>query len=767
MTPQERIEELRRELDRHNYKYYVENAPEISDFEFDTMMRELVDLEREYPQYADPNSPSVRVGSDLTSDFRTVRHRFPMLSLGNTYSLDELHEFIDRIEREVGAADLVCELKFDGTAISLTYEHGALVLAATRGDGVEGDDVTANVRTIRSVPLHLHGEGWPELFEIRGEVLMPYASFDRLNAEREAAGEPLLANPRNAAAGTLKQQASSVVAHRGLDCTLYQLAGDNLPFTNHWESLQQARTWGFKVSDAMRICHTRAEVDAFIDHWDTARRELPFPTDGVVIKVNDFALRRQLGFTAKAPKWAVAYKFKAEQALTRLTSVDFQVGRTGAITPVANLEPVLLAGTTVRRATLHNAEQMALLDIRPGDMVYVEKGGEIIPKITGVELSMRPADSRPFTYITECPVCHTPLVRYEGEAKHYCPNADGCRPQILGRIIHFIGRKAMDIEGLGEETVELLYDNALVRNVADLYDLRAEQLAPLPRLGERSAENIIRSIRRSTEVPFARVLFALGIRFVGETTAKYLAGHFGSLDAVMKASREELVEADEVGGRIADAIREYFADEENLRIIDRLRRAGVQLEARTRTLASNRLAGKSFVISGRFLNHSRDELKELIELHGGRNLSAVSANVDYIVAGEKMGPAKLKKAEKLGLKIISEEEFDAMLAEADSPEAVPEAGTEPEAGAEPETGAAPEAAEETPTETAQAASPTGAAPEAEPKPEAGAAPGAAEETPTETAQAASPTGAAPDAGPKPETDAKPGSDGAARQGELF
>ena len=740
MTPQERIEELRRELDRHNYKYYVENAPEISDFEFDTMMRELIDLEREYPQYADPNSPSVRVGSDLTSDFRTVRHRFPMLSLGNTYSLDELHEFIDRIEREVGAADLVCELKFDGTAISLTYEHGALVLAATRGDGVEGDDVTANVRTIRSVPLHLHGEGWPELFEIRGEVLMPYASFDRLNAEREAAGEPLLANPRNAAAGTLKQQASSVVAHRGLDCTLYQLAGDNLPFTNHWESLQQARTWGFKVSDAMRICHTRAEVDAFIDHWDTARRELPFPTDGVVIKVNDFALRRQLGFTAKAPKWAVAYKFKAEQALTRLTSVDFQVGRTGAITPVANLEPVLLAGTTVRRATLHNAEQMALLDIRPGDMVYVEKGGEIIPKITGVELSMRPADSRPFTYITECPVCHTPLVRYEGEAKHYCPNADGCRPQILGRIIHFIGRKAMDIEGLGEETVELLYDNALVRNVADLYDLRAEQLAPLPRLGERSAENIIRSIRRSTEVPFARVLFALGIRFVGETTAKYLAGHFGSLDAVMKASREELVEADEVGGRIADAIREYFADEENLRIIDRLRRAGVQLEARTRTLASNRLAGKSFVISGRFLNHSRDELKELIELHGGRNLSAVSANVDYIVAGEKMGPAKLKKAEKLGLKIISEEEFDAMLAEADSPEAVPEAGTEPEAGAEPETGAAPEAAEETPTETAPAASPTEAAPEAEPKPEAGAA---------------------PDAG------ARPGSDGAARQGELF
>ncbi len=681
MTPQTRIAELRLQLDRHNYKYYVENAPEISDFEFDTMMRELIDLEREYPQYADPNSPSVRVGSDLTSEFRSVRHRFPMLSLGNTYSLDELHEFIDRIEKEVGQAELVCELKFDGTAISLTYEHGELVLAATRGDGVEGDDVTANVRTIRSVPLRLQGKGWPELFEIRGEVLMPYASFDRLNAEREAAGEPLLANPRNAAAGTLKQQASSVVARRGLDCTLYQLAGDNLPFTNHWESLQQARTWGFKVSDAMRICRTRAEVDDFINHWDTARRELPFPTDGVVIKVNDFALRRQLGFTAKAPKWAVAYKFKAEQALTRLVSIDFQVGRTGAVTPVANLEPVLLAGTTVRRATLHNAEQMALLDIRPGDMVYVEKGGEIIPKITGVEHSERPADSRPFAYITECPVCHTPLVRYEGEAKHYCPNAGGCRPQILGRIIHFIRRKAMDIEGLGEETVELLYDHALVRNVADLYDLRAEQLAPLPRLGERSAENIIGSIRRSTEVPFARVLFALGIRFVGETTAKYLAGHFGSLDAVMNASREELVEADEVGDRIADAIREYFADEENRRIIDRLREAGVQLEAKARTLASNRLAGKSFVISGRFLNHSRDELKELIELHGGRNLAAVSANTDYLVAGEKMGPAKLKKAEKLGIRIISEEDFDAMLAEAEAPEAEPAETSAAEAGA--------------------------------------------------------------------------------------
>ena len=650
----ERIEELRRQLELHNFKYYVENAPEISDFEFDAMMRELQDLERAHPEYADPNSPSVRVGSDLTAEFRTVKHRYAMLSLGNTYSLDELHEFIGRIEREAGATDYVCELKFDGTAISLTYEHGRLVRAVTRGDGIEGDDVTANVRTVRTVPLRLRGTDWPDLFEIRGEILMPYASFDRLNAEREANGEQLFANPRNAAAGTLKQQSSAVVARRGLDCTLYQLAGDELPFSSHWESLEKARQWGFKVSDAARICRSVAE------HWDTARRRLPFPTDGVVIKVNDFAVRRQLGFTAKAPKWAVAYKFKAERAATRLDSVSFQVGRTGAITPVANLEPVLLAGTTVRRATLHNAEQMAQLDIRPGDTVYVEKGGEIIPKIIGVDLAQRPADSRPFEYITVCPECGTPLVRYEGEAKHYCPNQSGCRPQIIGRIIHFIRRKALDIEGLGEETVELLYENGLVRDVADLYDLRAEQLAPLPRLGEKSADNIIRSVERSKAVPFQRVLFGLGIRFVGETTAKYLAEHFRSLDAVMRATREELVEADEVGGRIADAIIEYFAEEDNLRIIRRLRAAGLQFEAEARRLASEALAGRSFVVSGKF-TRSRDEMKELIELHGGRNLAAVSGSVDYLVAGDKMGPAKLKKAEKLGVRIISEEEFIAMI----------------------------------------------------------------------------------------------------------
>lgn len=700
----ERIEELRRLLDYHNHKYYVENAPEISDFEFDTLMHELQRLEAEHPEYADPNSPSVRVGSDLCAEFRTVRHRYAMLSLGNTYSLEELHEFLDRIEREAGPTDYVCELKFDGTAISLTYEGGQLVQALTRGDGVEGDDVTANVRTIRSVPLRLRGEGWPALFEIRGEILMPYASFDRLNAEREANGEPLFANPRNAAAGTLKQQASAVVARRGLDCTLYQLAGDNLPFTTHWESLAKAREWGFKVSEHMRICHDTAQIDEFIAYWDEARRQLPFPTDGVVIKVNDFAVRRQLGFTAKAPKWAVAYKFKAEQALTHLESISFQVGRTGAVTPVANLEPVLLAGTTVRRATLHNAEQMALLDIRPGDMVHVEKGGEIIPKITGVELAQRPADSLPFRYIDRCPECGTPLVRYEGEAKHYCPNQSGCRPQIIGRMLHFIRRKAMDIEGLGEETVELLYDNGLVHDISDLYDLRAEQLAPLPRLGEKSADNIIRSIRRSTEVPFRRVLFGLGIRFVGETTAKYLAEHFRSLDAVMAASREELVEADEVGEKIADAIREYFADAENLRIIGRLRQAGLQFEEAARELASEALAGRSFVVSGRF-TRSRDEMKELIELHGGRNLAAVSGNVDYLVAGEKMGPAKLKKAEKLGIRILTEEEFLRMVGEADAPSerisqtglpeerpepAAPTAGPRPQEGAAPASGSARE-----------------------------------------------------------------------------
>ena len=663
MTVREKIEKLRKELNFHNHKYYVENSPEISDFEFDRMMHELQELESAHPEFDDPNSPTKRVGSDLTVEFQTVAHRFPMLSLGNTYSLDELHEFIARVEKEVGQTEFVCELKFDGTAISLTYENGELTRAVTRGDGTAGDDVTNNIRTIRAIPLVLQGNDWPQLFEIRGEILMPYASFDKINAEREANGETLFANPRNAAAGTLKQQSSAIVAKRGLDCTLYQLAGDALPFSSHWENLNKAREWGFKVSEHARICRSAEEIDDFIAFWNDERKKLPFPTDGVVIKVNKYADQRALGSTAKAPRWAVAYKFKAEEALTKLLSVDFQVGRTGAVTPVANLEPVLLAGTVVKRATLHNADQIAALDIRIGDSVYVEKGGEIIPKITGVELSERPADSKEFEYATVCPECGTPLVRFEGESKHYCPNQSGCHPQIIGRIIHFIKRKAMDIDGLGEETVELLYDSGLIRNAADLYDLQAGQIAVLPRLGDKSADNIIQSIENSKQVPFRRVLFALGIRFVGETTAKNLAAHFKTMEAVMQASREELTEAEEVGEKIADAIIEHFADEENIRIISRLQAAGLQFAEEERRLKSELFKGKSFVISGLFVDHSRDELKEIIEAHGGKNLAAVSANVDYLIAGRNMGPSKLQKAQKLGIRMISEEEFSKMLAE--------------------------------------------------------------------------------------------------------
>lgn len=729
----ERIDTLRRELERHNYLYYVENRPEISDFEFDRMLRELQDLEAAHPEWDDPNSPTHRVGSDLTSEFRSVKHRFPMLSLGNTYSLDELKEFINRIEREEGEVEYVCELKFDGTAISLSYLDGQLERAVTRGDGEQGDDVTANVRTIRSVPLRLRGEGWPKLFEIRGEVLMPYASFDKLNGEREEAGEQPFANPRNAAAGTLKQQASSVVARRGLDCTLYQLAGDEVQQMSHWESLEAARRWGFKVSEHGRLCRSWEEIAAYITEWDERRKTLPFPTDGVVIKVNDAAVRRRLGFTSKAPKWAVAYKFKAEQALTRLNEITFQVGRTGAITPVANLDPVQLAGTTVKRATLHNAEQIALLDIREGDMVYVEKGGEIIPKITAVELKERRADSVPFQYIKVCPECGTPLVRYEGEAKHYCPNKGGCRPQIIGRILHFIGRKAMDIEDLGEQVISQLVKNGQISDVSDLYKLEASDFANLrteyirtigeetakkiieyhplvvhsnmmmqvihakvvnyllgegciqkdedllnwqPQqlvgleipdsrvVGEKTARKIVQNLKDSVNVPFHRVLFGLGIPFVGETTAKYLANHFKTIDAIQQATVEELSEADEIGVKIADSIIAYFRDENNQRIIAYLRNYGLQFQAEQKRQYSTVLAGKNVVVSGKF-SRSRDEIKELIERHGGKNLSSVSANVDYIVAGDNMGPEKRKKAEKLGVQIIGEEEFFAMIAQSD------------------------------------------------------------------------------------------------------
>lgn len=658
---QKTIEQLRDRLNLLNYKYYVEANPEVSDYEYDQLLRQLQQLEAEYPQFFDPNSPTQRVGSDLANSFNSVEHRYPMLSLSNTYSLEELHDFVARIEREEGESEFVCELKFDGTAISIIYENGRLLRAVTRGDGVRGDDVTANIRTIRSVPLVLRGDDIPPYLEMRGEVIMPHASFNRLNAEREAAGENLFANPRNAAAGTIKLQNSAEVARRGLDCFLYYMVGEGLPCDNHWDNLQKARSWGLKISDRMVKCHSWSEIENFITTTDAERSSLPYDTDGAVVKLNDYAKQRRLGSTAKAPRWAVAYKFKAEQALSRLLSVDFQVGRTGAITPVANLEPVQLAGTIVKRASLHNADQIALLDVRLGDMVYVEKGGEIIPKITGVELSERGAESVPFEYIKTCPECGSELVRIEGEAKHYCPNSEGCTPQIVGRLIHFLSRKAMNIEGIGDETAELLYRCGLVRNVADFYDVKPQQIAALPRMGTKSAENIMRQLEASRSVPFARVLFALGIRFVGETTAKYLAAHFGSMDALASASLEELAEADEVGEKIAASIRAFFDDENNQKIISRLRQVGVQMEEGEKQTLSSVLEGVSIVISGSFERHSRDELKALIELHGGKNLASVSGSTDFLLAGDKIGPAKLQKATKLGVKIISESDFEAMI----------------------------------------------------------------------------------------------------------
>lgn len=677
MQPKDRIDQLRALLNEQNYRYYVLNDPLISDFEYDKLMRELQDLEQANPQYADPNSPTQRVGSDRANQFASVTHRFPMQSLSNTYSREELTDFDTRIQKEVGEVEYVCELKFDGTSISLLYEHGQLVRAATRGDGTVGDDVTENVRTIRSIPLQLRGGGYPDLFEIRGEILMPYKSFERLNREREDIGETPFANPRNAAAGSLKQQSSAVTASRDLDAYLYMLAGDEMPYATHYESLLAARQWGFKVSDQMKLCRNLDEVMDFIRYWDKARESLPFATDGVVIKVNSYAMQKQLGSTAKAPRWAVAYKFKAEQALTRLLSVDFQVGRTGAITPVANLEPVQLAGTVVKRASLHNAEQIALLDIRLGDMVYVEKGGEIIPKITEVELSERPAESQPFEFITRCPECGTELVKYEGEARHYCPNSSSCPPQIVGRIVHFISRKAMNIEGLGDETVQLLYDNGLVHDISDLYTLKRADLVRLPRLGEKSADNILRNIEASKQVPFARVLFAIGIRFIGETTAKILARQFKNIDALIHADPEQLIEAEEVGEKIARSIIEYFADAGNMRIVERLRSYGLQFQNQVQEGATDRLAGLNFVISGTFVHHSRDQLKELIERHGGRNLSGVSSNVNYLLAGQNIGPAKLAKVSKLGVKMINEEEFMQMLGDesAVSTENMPVQGT--------------------------------------------------------------------------------------------
>lgn len=657
----QKIDHLRRVLDRLNHNYYVLNAPSAEDREYDRLMAELTALEAAHPEFDDPNSPTKRVGSDLTREFEQVRHRYPMLSLGNTYSEEEVREFVERIERENASTDYCCELKFDGTAISLTYENGRFVRAVTRGDGSVGDDVSANVRTIRSIPMNLLGEGWPAHMEVRGEIYMPHESFDRLNAERADIGEEPFANPRNAAAGTLKQQNSAVVARRGLDAVLYAVQADAPVAGSHYETLQRLGEWGFKTSSAVHVCRSVDEIMDYIRYWDTERHKLPYETDGAVIKVDSVRLQRDLGATAKAPRWAVAYKFKAEQAATRFLSIDCQVGRTGAITPVANLEPVRLAGTTVKRASLHNAEQIELLDIRIGDTVLVEKGGEIIPKIVGVDLAARPAESVPFRYITHCPECGAELVKEPDEAKHYCPNATGCPPQIVGRIVHYISRKAMNIEGLGDETVQLLYENGLLGDMANLYDLEVDHLVPLERLGQKSAENIVRNIAASVTVPYSRVLFALGIRYVGETTAKKLAAAVPSIDALMAASREELLEVEEVGGKIADSIIAYFADPRNVAMVDRLRRAGVQMEAVQVEHLSEVLAGRKIVISGTFERHSRPELKELIELHGGTNQSSVSKTTDYLLAGAGIGPKKLETAQKLGVRIISEEDFLRMI----------------------------------------------------------------------------------------------------------
>ena len=667
MDIKSKIEELRKKINSHNYRYYVENTPAISDYDFDALLRELQNMEESYPQFDDVNSPTKRVGSDKSNGFESVKHRYPMLSLSNTYSQDELSDFCRKIEEELEReVQYVCELKFDGTAICIIYENGKLLKAVTRGDGSSGDDVTENVRTINSVPLELIGSGYPNYFEVRGEILMPYSSFDRLNAERELNDEQPFANPRNAAAGTLKLQNSSIVAKRSLDCFIYNILGEELPHRNHYENTIQLKEWGFKVSEQMKLCSNATEVWSYVESIDKMRVELPYATDGVVVKVNKYDIQKQLGSTAKAPKWSVAYKFKAEQALTKLLSVDFQVGRTGAITPVANLEPVQLAGTTVKRASLHNSDQITLLDIRVGDMVYVEKGGEIIPKITEVELSMRSAGSHTFEYITNCPECNTPLVKFEGEAKSYCPNQGGCAPQILGRIEHFVARKGMNIDGLGGETIVLLHNNGLVNNIADLYSLHHDQLVSLPRLGAKSADNIVKGIENSLNIPFARVLFALGIRFVGETTAKYIASHFKNLEAIMAASTEQLIEADEVGSKIAESIQEYFRDENNLEIIRRLSAANLQMSAESIELVSENLTGKNFVISGSFIQHSRDELKALIEQHGGKILSAVSSNTNFLIAGNKIGPAKLTKATKLNINIISETEFINMIASTDN-----------------------------------------------------------------------------------------------------
>ena len=664
MNEIERIYQLRDELHRHNYNYYVLNAPEITDQEFDFLMRELQDLEEKHPECQDENSPTMRVGSDLNKNFQQVSHRYPMLSLANTYSEAEVADFYERVKKDLNEDfEVCCEMKFDGTSISLIYENGKLVRAVTRGDGVKGDDVTDNVKTIRTIPLVLHGDNYPQEFEIRGEILMPWEVFEQLNKERESREESLFANPRNAASGTLKLQNSSVVASRKLDAYLYNLLGESLPCDGHYENMQMASTWGFKVSDIMRKCANLSDILEFIRYWDVERKNLPVATDGIVLKVNSFRQQRNLGNTAKSPRWAIAYKFQAERACTRLNKVTYQVGRTGAVTPVANLDPVQLAGTVVKRASLHNADIIEGLDLYVGDMVYVEKGGEIIPKIVGVDKDARFMIGDKVKFITHCPECGSLLVRYEGEAAHYCTNDTACPPQIKGKIEHFVSRKAMNIDSLGAETIDQFYQEGLISTIADLYSLKAPDIARLERMGKKSALNILEGVRASKEVPFERVLFALGIRFVGETTAKTLAKAFRTIDALKEATLEDLVQVDEIGARIAQSVIQYFADEKNLQVIEKLREAGVQLQMEELDMSefTDKLTGKSIVISGVFAHHSRDEYKNLIEKNGGKNVGSISKKTSFILAGENMGPSKLEKAEKLGIPIVSEDEFLQMI----------------------------------------------------------------------------------------------------------
>ncbi len=662
MEIKDEIRQLRDELHRHNYNYYVLNAPEISDREFDEMMARLQQLEQEHPEFQNPNSPTQRVGSDLNHDFVQVAHRYPMLSLSNTYNQQEVAAFYERVSEGLKGEpfEICCELKYDGLSISLIYEEGRLVRAVTRGDGVQGDDVTDNVRTIRCIPLQLQPGDYPASFEIRGEILMPWSSFEALNQEREAREEPLFANPRNAASGTLKSKNSATVAQRKLDCFLYYLLGEEIPSDSHYENLERARRWGFKVSDAIRKVSTLQEIYDFIDYWDTERKNLPVATDGIVLKVDSLRQQRTLGYTAKSPRWAIAYKFQAERAYTRLNAVTFQVGRTGAVTPVANMDPVQLAGTVVKRATLHNADIIKQLDLHLGDMVYVEKGGEIIPKIVGVDYEARSFMASPeVRFVTHCPECGTPLVRYEGEAAWYCPNQTSCPPQIKGRIEHFISRKAMNIDSLGPETVDEYFERGLIHDVADLYDLRVEQINGEDGGREKSARKIIRSIQESASVPFERVVYALGIRFVGEIAAKTLARNFKSMDNLAAATLDDLMKVNGVGQVIAQSVVSFFADEKNVRLIERLRAHGVQmaLSEEELTAHSDVLAGQSIVISGVFTQHSRDEYKAMIERHGGKNVGSISAKTSFILAGANMGPAKLEKAQKLGIRILSEEEF--------------------------------------------------------------------------------------------------------------